>query len=67
MFFNPICENHILAKTSEFTVVIAYDQEISQSQNAGKRVASLGRATQKSQDTMKTNKVKQPALSSPSR
>ena len=44
-----------------------YDQEISQSQTADKSVASWGRATQHSQDTRKTSKAKQPALSSPSR
>ena len=40
-------------------------QEIPQSQTADKPVASLGRATQQSPDTKKTNKAKQPALSSP--
>ena len=44
-----------------------YDKEIPQSQTADKPLASLGRATQQSRDTMKTNKVKQQALSSPSR
>ena len=48
-------------------VVNEYDQEIPQSQTADKPVASWGRATQQSQDTSKTNKAKQPALSSPSR
>ena len=46
-----------------------YDQEIHvpQSQTTDKPVASWGRATQQSWDTRKTNKAKQPALSSPSR
>ena len=48
-------------KTSE------YYPEIPQSQTADKPVASWGRATQQSRDTRKTNKAKQPALSSPSR
>ena len=47
-------------------IVSEYDQEIIQSQIADKPVASLGRATQQSRDTRKTNKAKQPALSSPS-
>ena len=44
-----------------------YDQEIPQSQTADKPVATVGRATQQSRDTRKTNKAKQPALSSPLR
>ena len=44
-----------------------YDQEIPQSQNADKLMAPRGRVTQQSQDTRKTNKAKQPALSFPSR
>ena len=47
-------------------IVSEYDQEIPQSQTADKPVASYGRATQQSRDTGKTNKAKQPALSSPS-
>ena len=48
-------------------IVSVYDPEIPQSQTADKPVASWGRATQQSRDTRKTNKAKQPALSSPSR
>ena len=48
-------------------IVIEYNQEIPQSQTADKPVASWQRVTQQSQDTRKTNKVKQPALSFPSR
>ena len=44
-----------------------YIQEIPQSQTADKPAASLGRATQQSRDTRKTNKAEQPALSSPLR
>ena len=44
-----------------------YDQEIPESQTADKPVASRGRAIQQSRDIRKTNKVKQPALFSPSR
>ena len=56
-------------RTSSATskIVSEYDQEIPQSQTAGKPVASRGKATQQSRDTRKTNKVKQPALSSLSR
>ena len=49
-------------------IVSEYDQEIPQSQTADKPVASRGRATAQSRDTMKTNlKAKQSALSSLSR
>ena len=48
-------------------IVGEYDQEIPQSHTADKPMASLGRATQQSRDTRKTNKAKQLALSSPSR
>ena len=41
-----------------------YDEEIPQSQTADKPVTSLGRASQQSHATTKTNKAKQPALSS---
>ena len=44
-----------------------YDQEVPQSQTADNPVAPRGRAAQPSRDTRKTNKAKQPALSSPSR
>ena len=44
-----------------------YDQKIPQSQTADNPKAPRGRATQPSRDTRKTNKAKQPALSSPSR
>ena len=45
-----------------------YHQEIPQSQTADKPMASIGRATQQSRDTRKTNKVKKKqALSSQSR
>ena len=47
--------------------VSEYNQEIPQSKTADKPVTSCGRATQQSRDTRKTNKAKQPALSSPSR
>ena len=42
-----------------------YDQEIPQSQTADIPMAPRGRATQQSRDIRKTNKAKQPALSSP--
>ena len=45
-------------------IVSEYDQQIPQSQTADKHIAPRGRATQQSLDTMKTNKAKQPALSS---
>ena len=48
-------------------IVSGYDQEIPQSQTADNPMAPQGRATQPSQDTRKTNKAKQPALSSQSR
>ena len=48
-------------------IVSEYDQEISQSQTADKPMTSCGRATHQSRDTRKTNKAKQPALSTPSR
>ena len=48
-------------------IVSEYDQEIPQSQTADNPMAPRGRAAQPSQDTMKTNKAKQPDLSSPSR
>ena len=41
-----------------------YDQKIPQSRTADKPMASWWRATQQSWDTRKTNKAKQPALSS---
>ena len=44
-----------------------YGMEIPQSLTAEKSVVSWGRATQQLQDIRKTNKVKQSALSSPSR
>ena len=47
-------------------IVSEYDQEIPQSQTADNPSAPRGRATQSSRDTRKTNKAKQPALSSPS-
>ena len=48
-------------------MVSEYDQEIPQSQTADKPMASWGRAAQQSLDARKTNKAKQPALSSPAR
>ena len=48
-------------------IVSENDQEIPQSQTADNPVAPRGRAAQPSRDTRKTNKAKQPALSSPSR
>ena len=50
-----------------FEIVSEYDQEIPQSQTADNPKAPRGRVTQPSRDTRQTNKVKQPALSSPSR
>ena len=47
-------------------IVSEYDQEIPQSQTADNPVALQGRAAQPSRDTRKTNKAKQPALSSSS-
>ena len=44
-----------------------YDQEIPQSQTSDNPMAPQERATRPSRDTRKTNKAKQPALSSPSR
>ena len=44
-----------------------YDQEIPQSQTVDSPMAPRGRAAQPSRDTRKTNKAKQPALSSPLR
>ena len=44
-----------------------YDQEIPQSHTAEQPMTPQGRATEQSQDTRKTVKVKQQALSSPSR
>ena len=44
-------------------IVSGYAQEITQSQNAVKPVASRGRATQQSRDTRKTKLAKQPAHS----
>ena len=57
--------NQVLVKASE--IVSEYDQEIPQTQTAYNPVAPRGRAAQPSQDTKKTNKAKQSALSSPSR
>ena len=51
----------IYAKNSE------YDQKLPHSQTADKPVAPRRRFTQQPLDTKKTNKAKQPALSSPSR
>ena len=48
-------------------ILSEYNQEIPQPQTADKPMALRGRATQQSRDTRKTNKAKQPALSSPSR
>ena len=48
-------------------IVSEYDQEIPQSQTADNPLAPRGRAAQPSRDTRKTNRAKQPALSSPSR
>ena len=48
-------------------IVSEYDQEIPHSQTADNPMAPRGRAAQPSRDTRKTNKAKQPALSSPSR
>ena len=56
-----------VASSSSSKIVCEYDQEIPHSQTADKPVALSGRATQKSQDTRKTNKEKQQTLSSPSR
>ena len=50
-----------------FNIVSEYDQEIPQSQTADKPMALLGRATQPSRDTSKTNLAKQPAHFSQSR
>ena len=48
-------------------IVSAYDQGIPQSQTADKPMALRGRATQQLQGIRKTNKAKQPTLSSLSR
>ena len=48
-------------------IVSEYDQEIPQSQTADNPMAPPGRAAQPSRGKTKTNKAKQPALSSPSR
>ena len=54
-------------RPSETKIVSEHDQEIPQSQTADNPVAPRGRAAQPLQDTRKTNKAKQSALSSPSR
>ena len=69
LHFNPLIG---IVKNYNFRVVmlkivIEYDQEIPQSQTADNPVAPRGRAAQPSRDNRKTNKAKQPALSSPSR
>ena len=51
----------------QIKTVSEYDQEIPQSQTADNPMVSRGTVAQPSQDTRKTNKAKQPALSSPSR
>ena len=57
---------HMYGKASGlWKIVSEYDQEIQQSQTADKPMASWGRAKQHPRDARKTNKVKQPALSSP--
>ena len=48
-------------------IVSEYDQVIPQSQTTDNPMAPRERATQPPRDTRKTNKAKQPALSSPSR
>ena len=60
--------NCVAVHENKPTITISeYDQEIPQSQTADNPMAPLGRATQPSRDTRKTNKAKQPALFSPSR
>ena len=48
-------------------IVSEYDQEIPQSQTTDNPMAPRGRASKTSRDTRKTNKAKQPAVSSQSR
>ena len=55
------CIDNVLTKKSK--IVSEYDQEIPQSQAAGKPMAPQGRATQQSRANIKTNEAKQPALS----
>ena len=54
---------YLLKLFDEYKIVSEYDQEIPQSQTADKRVASGGRDTQQSRDTINTNKANQLALS----
>ena len=63
-FKSPIAWAGVRSKTKRAS---EYNQEIPQSQTADKPEASWGRATQQTQDTRKTNKAKQPALSLPYR
>ena len=46
-----------------YKIVSEYDQEIPQSQTVDKPIVPLGRATQQSWETRKTNQAKLPALS----
>ena len=57
----------LIALSNVSKKVSEYDQEIPHLQTADNPVASRGRAAQPLRDTRKTNKAKQPALSSPSR
>ena len=63
--FGAVFHEHVDECSSK--IVSEYDQEIPQSQTADNPVAPRGRAAQPSRDTSKTNRAKQPALSSPSR
>ena len=63
--YAPGTRNGHLSAT--INIVSEYDQEIPQSQTADNPEAPRGRAAQPSRDTRKTNKAKQPALSSPPR
>ena len=58
---------HIESFPQVAKIVSEYDQEIPQSRTADNPMAPRGKAAQPPGDTRKTNKAKQPALSSPSR
>ena len=67
IFCRSIYEKKVMTLLAFIFEQPSNDQEIPQSLTADKPVASRGKATHQSQDTWKTNKAKQPALSSPSR
>ena len=60
-------ENELIQIVELSKIVSGYDQEIPQSLTADNPMAPRGSVAQPSRDTRKTNKAKQPALSSPLR